>query len=84
MFLDMFLLSYFNPITVTPTAADRDPDSGMWSGALSAVDRTTPASLLRNAPGENADIVFNNFQFHLLYMLTNHNEVRCVCTLDLS
>lgn len=33
---------------------DRGPDSGVWSGPVSAAHRATPTSFVRHAPGENA------------------------------
>lgn len=43
------------------TVVDRDADSGVWSGPVSAAYRATPPSLLCHAPGENTLTAFAHF-----------------------
>lgn len=43
------------------TVVDRDADSGVWSGPVSAAHRATPPSLLCHAPGENTLTAFAHF-----------------------
>lgn len=71
-----FFLSCVNLISVSPTAVDRVPDSGVRSGPLSAADRATPTSLLRHAPGENT---LTALAYH-----TTHNTKSAVLALHAS